>query len=167
MIIELIVAAAFWHVPLVIPNYEETPAGDIIILGTNGGYFNSFASIFDHWQEKGKRLIITGPCLSACTIALGNPKACAMPEAYFGFHQSRRYNNKTKEFIGTSEEVNRLLWERYPAKVRATIKELTPELKYVKGTDLLPPCPSTTRPVSPEGHEDPASGKSPSPWLRR
>ena len=145
MIAELVVAAALGWTPLGYipngqPNYQETPAGDIIILKTEGGLFRDFAAIFDNWNSLGKRLIITSDCLSACTLALGNPKACAMPKAIFGFHQARFYNPKTREIGGPNEDVNRQLWERYPTKVKVTIKELTPELKYVMGTDLLPPC---------------------------
>ena len=34
-----------------------------------------------------------------------------------------------------------MLWARYPDKVKATIKELTPEFKWFRGIDLLPACP--------------------------
>ena len=143
MIAELVVAAALGFTPSDISQGQPTtksPAGDIIILSNNGGLFRSHAAKFDQWQSEGRTLIITSWCLSACTMALSNPKACAMPEAWFGFHQAREYNGTTRELGGPAEEVNRLLWERYPPKVRTTIKELTPELKYVIGTDLLPPC---------------------------
>jgi hypothetical protein len=141
MITELIVAATLLgHTPLSVPNYEVNPSGHIVILETTGGLFKSFAAQFDDWQAQGKTLIIKSWCISACTMALSNPRACAMPKAYFGFHQARMYNWQTGELGEPAHEVNHLLWTRYPAKVRATVKELTAEVKYFKGTDLIPPC---------------------------
>jgi hypothetical protein len=79
-------------------------------------------------------------CISACTMVLSNPKACAMPGAHFGFHQARRYNKKSLELLDVSELGNKILWAHYPDKVRARLGELKPTMVYIKGTDLLPPC---------------------------
>ena len=140
MITELIVAATLLgYTPLSVPNHE-VHSDHIVILDTIGGSVMPFADQFVKWEAENKALKIKGICGSACTMALANPWVCAMPKAIFGFHQARRYNPVTGELGEPSEGSNRLLWAHYSVKVKAIVKELTPEMRYFKGTDLIPPC---------------------------
>lgn len=140
MITELIVAATLLgHTPLRVPNHE-VHSDHIVILDTTGGVLMPFADQFVKWEAQGKALKIKGICGSACTLALGNPWVCAMPRAIFGFHQARSWNRETGELGEPSEQANKILWAHYSVKVKAIVKDLTPEMRYFKGTDLIPPC---------------------------
>jgi hypothetical protein len=74
-------------------------------------------------------------CVSACTLVLVNPKACAELGSVFGFHQAVDENGKYPE------HATKLVWGLYPAKVRTKVGKLTPDMAYIKGTELLPVCP--------------------------
>lgn len=81
-----------------------------------------------------------GHCASACTLILGNPKACAERAALFGFHQARSYNKETMEIQGSHEGANKVLWASYPILVQLKLGELKPNMVWIKGTELLPAC---------------------------
>lgn len=141
MIAELLaVAVVLGYTPLDVPNHEINFRGEVVIYNTGGGRIGSFSSKFKTWLAEGRTLIIYGECSSACTLALGNPKACAMPKAIFGFHQARHWNRETDKLGGTAVEATDFMWSHYSEKVKAVIKRLTPDMQYFKGTDLLPSC---------------------------
>jgi hypothetical protein len=73
-------------------------------------------------------------------MVLHNPRACAEQAAVFGFHQARSYNPVTLQITGVGHETNKMLWEGYPEKVRARLGQLTPQIVWIKGTELLPEC---------------------------
>jgi hypothetical protein len=140
MITELAVAVLLGYTPLDVPNHEINFRGEVVIYDTAGGRLNGFNPYFRQWKDEGRTLIIYGMCSSACTLALGNPKACAMPKAVFGFHQARHWNRETGELGGTAVLATEFMWSHYSEKVKAVIKRLTPDMQYFKGTDLLPSC---------------------------
>ena len=45
---------------------------DVRILASPGGQVGPFLDLFDRVRESGERVVIDGPCLSACT--LGRPR---------------------------------------------------------------------------------------------
>ena len=42
---------------------------------------------------------------------------------------------------GDAPRGTNLVWAQYPEHVRARLGQLTPEMVYIKGTELLPACP--------------------------
>jgi ClpP class serine protease len=44
---------------------------EIRILASPGGQVGPFLELFDRVRETGERVVIDGPCLSACTLVLG------------------------------------------------------------------------------------------------
>lgn len=112
----------------------------IRLLPSKGGDIESHVEFFALVAESKMPVEVSGACYSSCTMVLGNPLACAMPGAMFGFHAARRYNKKTLEIIGDSPASTNQLWSYYSDKVRARLGRLTAEMVYIKGTDLLPAC---------------------------
>ena len=43
---------------------------DVRILASPGGQVGPFIDLFDKVRESGERVVIDGPCLSACTLVL-------------------------------------------------------------------------------------------------
>ena len=122
------------------PAYEMLD--DRIVLKTDaGGDIDRYAEFFELVEKTRMPVWVTGTCSSACTMILRNPKACAMPNAVFGFHAARVYNKKTLEVMGDSDNGNRILWSHYPDKVKLRLGgRLGEQMVYMKGTELLPPC---------------------------
>ena len=57
----------------------------------------------------------------------------------FGFHQSLMLSEGGKR-VNAARATN-LMWSQYPEHVRARLGQLTPDMVYIKGTELLPACP--------------------------
>ena len=126
-----------------VPNFDITLQGHFLLNDDYGGDLAGYARAFEllaSGGEEAQEIWVKGQCLSACTLVLKNPKACAMPKAIFGFHAARHYNPETLELMGNSITGNRIMWAHYPDKVKRRLGRLTDEVVYIKGTDLLPPC---------------------------
>jgi hypothetical protein len=62
---------------------------DFRILSSSGGEVSSYLAVFARVRQSGDRVIIDGPCLSACTLVLSTiPKnrICVTRRAVLGFH---------------------------------------------------------------------------------
>jgi hypothetical protein len=122
------------------PSHEYVD-GHILLKADYGGNIHSYAETFQLFEDIGSEVWVKSVCLSACTMVLRNPNACALPNALFGFHAARRYDKVTLEIIGESDRGNRIVWSHYPAHVKARLGgRLSPDFVYIKGTELLPPC---------------------------
>src|SRR5271155_2569992 len=65
---------------------------EIRILGSPGGQVGPFLDMFDQVRASGERVVIDGPCLSACTLVLSVVPAeriCVTRRAVLGFHAAR------------------------------------------------------------------------------
>jgi hypothetical protein len=69
-----------------------TPArAEIRILASPGGQVGPFLDLFDRVRESGERVVIDGPCLSACTLVLmtvPEERICVTRRAVLGFHRA-------------------------------------------------------------------------------
>jgi hypothetical protein len=67
-----------------------TPSlADVRILASPGGEVGSFIRLFAVLRESGERIVIDGPCLSACTLVLSTipeERICVTRRAVLGFH---------------------------------------------------------------------------------
>ena len=95
------------------PKYEYVD-DHFVIHRDQGGDLEGYALYFSLMKRSGEVVKVEDACISACTMVLNNPKACAMPGAHFGFHQARRYNKSSLDLLDVSEPGNKLLWEHYP-----------------------------------------------------
>ena len=98
---------------------------------------------------RGDRLVVDGPCYSACTLALGIVDVCATPRASFGFHMAQ---SMTLFGYFPSYYWSRYMMAHYPPEIRAWIVSkggLTPDLKILRGEELaaLVPTCSSEEPV--------------------
>ena len=99
-----------------------------------GGGLLAYSNRFREIEKAGLVVKVKGMCASACALVLRNPKACAGPKSVFGFHQAASDSERG------AERATRQLWSEYPTLVREKVGELTPDIAYLKGTDLLPEC---------------------------
>ena len=92
-------------------------------------------------RQSGERVIIDGPCLSACTLVLSTiprNRICVTRRAVLGFHAPRLVDRQTGRSSG-APQATRLVIDSYPAGVRAWIKKrggLSQKLILLRGRDL-------------------------------
>jgi hypothetical protein len=114
---------------------------DFRILSSSGGEVGSFLGVFARVRQSGDRVIIDGPCLSACTLVLSTiPKnrICVTRRAVLGFHAPKYVDPRSGRTSG-SPEATRIVTQSYPAVVRAWIKKrggLTRKVIYLRGREL-------------------------------
>ena len=114
---------------------------DFRILSSSGGEVSSFLAVFARVRQSGDRVIIDGPCLSACTLVLSTiPKnrICVTRRAVLGFHAPKYVDPRSGRMSG-SPEATRIVIQSYPAGVRAWIKKrggLTRKVIYLRGREL-------------------------------
>jgi len=124
-----------------------TPAGaEVRILGSPGGQVGPFLDMFDRIRDAGERVVIDGPCLSACTLVLSvvpNDRICVTRRAVLGFHAARSMDRRGRLYA--EPEASELVLEAYPAAVRGWIQRrggLSSRLLLLRGRDLAAIYPS-------------------------
>jgi hypothetical protein len=125
-----------------------TPArADVRILASPGGEVGSYIKLFSVLRQSGQRVIVDGPCFSACTLVLSSiprNRICVTPKAVLGFHAPRWVDGQGRQYAATSE--TRIFVATYPASVRAWIERhggLTSKLILLRGrelTSMFPRC---------------------------
>jgi hypothetical protein len=114
---------------------------DVLILSSSGGRVGDYLQIFAQLRASGERIIIEGPCLSACTLVLSTiPKnrICVTRRAVLGFHAPQKLDPRSSR-LSRTPEATRIVTQSYPAGVRAWIKKrggLTGKLIYLRGREL-------------------------------
>ena len=124
-----------------------TPAGaEVRILGSPGGQVGPFLDMFDQVRASGERVVIDGPCLSACTLVLSvvpNDRICVTRRAVLGFHAARSIDRRGRLYA--EPEASELVLEAYPAAVRNWIQRrggLSSHLLLLRGRELAAIYPS-------------------------
>src|SRR5215510_13294315 len=95
---------------------------DIRILSSPGGQVGPFIELFDKVRESGERVVIDGPCLSACTLVLmtvPNERICVTRRAVFGFHAARSMDRRGRLYA--EPEASKAVQAAYPEPVRSWI----------------------------------------------
>src|SRR5262245_12980908 len=114
---------------------------DVRILSSPGGAVDAYLAAFARVRQSGERIIIDGPCLSACTLVLSTiPKnrICVTRRAVLGFHAPQKLDPRSGRMSRTPE-ATRIVTQSYPAGVRAWIKRrggLTQKVIYLRGREL-------------------------------
>jgi hypothetical protein len=113
---------------------------EIRILGSLGGQVGPFLDLFERVRDSGERVVIDGPCLSACTLVLSmvpNNRICVTRRAVLGFHAARSIDRRGRLY--PEPEASELVLEAYPAPVRSWIRSrggLTSRLLLLRGREL-------------------------------
>src|SRR5215471_11332869 len=113
---------------------------EIRIIQSPGGEVGPFLELFERVRESGDRVVIDGPCLSACTLVLsivpGN-RICVTRRAVLGFHAARSVDRRGRFY--SEPEASEAVLEAYPGPVRDWISRrggLTSRLLLLKGREL-------------------------------
>src|SRR5947208_16975018 len=72
-------------------------AAEIRIIQSPGGQVGPFLDLFEKVRESGERVVIDGPCLSACTLVLSivpGERICVTKRAVLGFHAARSVDRR-------------------------------------------------------------------------
>ena len=113
---------------------------EIRILASPGGQVGPFLDLFDRVRESGERVVIDGPCLSACTLVLmtvPEERICVTRRAVLGFHAARSIDRRGRMYA--EPEASRVVLDGYPAPVRDWISRhggLTSRLLLLRGREL-------------------------------
>ena len=116
------------------------------IISDPGGRVVEYLERFLAARASGEPIIIDGPCLSACTLAIGVlplRQVCATPKAVLGFHAAWRRTANGGQV--TSPLMTELMYELYPANVRKWIAShggLSRRLILLKGRELAAMVPA-------------------------
>jgi hypothetical protein len=120
---------------------------EVRILGSPGGQVGPFLDLFERVRDSGERVVIDGPCLSACTLVLSmvpNNRICVTRRAILGFHAARSMDRRGRLYA--EPEASQLVLEAYPSPVRDWIRRhggLSSRLLLLRGRELTamyPPC---------------------------
>ena len=113
---------------------------EIRILASPGGEVGPFLDLFERVRASGERVVIDGPCLSACTLVLMTVPAeriCVTRRAVLGFHAARSIDRRGR--IYAEPEASLAVQEAYPGPVREWIARrggLTARLLLLRGREL-------------------------------
>jgi hypothetical protein len=113
---------------------------EVRILASPGGEVGPFLDLFESVRDSGERVVIDGPCLSACTLVLSmvpHERICVTRRAILGFHAARSVDRRGRMHAepGASE----LVLEAYPGAVQGWIRRhggLTSRLLLLRGREL-------------------------------
>jgi hypothetical protein len=113
---------------------------EVRILASPGGAVAPFLELFERVRASGERVVIDGPCLSACTLVLSmvpDERICVTRRAVLGFHAARSIDQRGR--IYAEPEASRLVLQAYPSPVRGWISRrggLTSRLLLLRGREL-------------------------------
>src|SRR6202162_2429763 len=119
---------------------------EVRILASLGGQVGPFLDLFESVRASGERVVIDGPCLSACTLVLSmvpSDRICVTRRAVLGFHAARSVDRRGRRHA--EPEASELVLEAYPAAVRGWIRRrggLTSRLLLLRGRELAAIYPS-------------------------
>jgi hypothetical protein len=110
------------------------------ITGDKGGQIGPYLYKFVALRSIGEKIIIDGPCLSACTLVtavMPRSQICVTARASLGFHAAwapDQVGRKTMHRAGT-----RLVYKIYPKQIRSWIARnggLNDRMIYLSGREL-------------------------------
>lgn len=140
IILTLVLAVALWAIATMLAR------ADVRIIASPGGEVGPFLKLFEKVRDSGERVVIDGPCLSACTLVLDvvpEDRICVTKRAVFGFHAARSVDRRGRFYA--EPEASQLVLRAYPDQVRAWIERrggLTSRLLLLRGRELRAMYPS-------------------------
>jgi hypothetical protein len=118
----------------------NSSSATVRIANDRGGRIGTYIEAYAMLRSSGERVVIDGPCLSACTLIIGlipRDRVCVTNRARLGFHAAwlpDRYGHPVRSSMGTQ-----VLMEVYPPKVRQWIRHrggLSRHMLYLRGRQL-------------------------------
>jgi hypothetical protein len=112
----------------------------VVIKSDPGGQIGPYLENLAVLRGSGQKVVIDGPCLSACTMVLGvipRERICVTSRARLGFHAAWHPGEDGHPI--PSREATALLMSIYPEHVRTWIARrggLSPRMKYLAGREL-------------------------------
>jgi hypothetical protein len=113
---------------------------DIRIRASGGGRLGDYLKLFVLMHASGEKVVIDGPCLSACTLVLSiipRERVCVTPRAVLGFHAP--YLPDANGRPVTQPRAARVMLATYPAPVRSWIERkggLSRRPLWLRGKEL-------------------------------
>src|SRR6476661_7774544 len=98
-------------------------SAEVRILASPGGQVGPFLDMFEEVRASGERVVIDGPCLSACTLVLSvvpSDRICVTRRAVLGFHAARSVDRRGRTY--SEPQASELVLEAYPTAVRGWIR---------------------------------------------
>jgi hypothetical protein len=114
---------------------------DMRVTNDQGGEITGYVHKFHDMRTSGERLVIDGPCLSACTLFtafIPRDHVCVTRRAVLGFHAASYYDDTRRSFVPTRSGT-RLVMRLYPPEIRSWIERhggLTPRIIALRGREL-------------------------------
>jgi hypothetical protein len=102
---------------------SASASADYVIQSSPGGRIGDFLELYAGVRESGRRVIIDGPCLSACTLVLSmvpRQRICVTRRAVLGFHAAWRPDETGRPLTHT--RATKLMLGTYPPAIRNWIK---------------------------------------------
>ena len=124
----------------------SSASADVRITADTGGQIGPYLETLVGIRESGQRVIIDGPCLSACTMVLGvipRDRICVTRRARLGFHAAWHHGENGRP--ATNRGGTQLLMAVYPQNVKNWINRrggLTRDMKYLTGRELASMYPA-------------------------
>ena len=115
-------------------------SAELRIEGSAGGRIGDYLTLFALARQAGHKVVIDGPCLSACTLVLSvlpRGRICVTPRAILGFHAAWTPDDDGRPL--THSGATRLMLGTYPAAVRGWIARhggLSRRLLLLRGREL-------------------------------
>ena len=137
-------------------------SADVRIVSDPGGEVSSYIQKFHEVRDSGERVVIDGPCLSACTLLTGiipRNRICVTSRAVLGFHAASYYDDVSRSLVPTRRG-SRLVMRLYPPAIRSWINRhggLTPQLITLRGRELSRALPHLSVSRSPRGRGSPSA----------
>jgi hypothetical protein len=131
--------------------WGSASAADYRITRDYGGVIDEYKSKYAEIRDRGDRVVIDGPCASACTLVLGIVplnRICVTPRARLGFHMAYYEQPGADGTKVLSSEGTADMMSYYPETVKRWLSRhggLTSDTKKIKnGPELwaiVDPCP--------------------------
>ncbi len=134
IVFTLLLGVALWFFATMLARAE------VRILASPGGQVGPFIDLFEKVRNSGERVVIDGPCLSACTLVVSmvpSERICVTRRAVLGFHAARSMDRRGRLYA--EPEASKLVLEAYPGPVRDWIVRrggLTSRLLLLRGREL-------------------------------
>ena len=133
------VRRALWAALLLFMSFSPASA-EVRIEASPGGEAWSFIEFFEQLRRSRERVVIDGPCFSACTLVLvivPRSRICVTRRAVFGFHAARAIDQYGREY--PAPEATRVVAASYPPAIRNWIRRhggLTRTPIFLSGREL-------------------------------
>ena len=120
----------------------HSASATVRITDDYGGQIGSYINRYQAVRASGEKVVIDGPCMSACTLVLGvvpSDHICVTPRARLGFHAAWRGSAKVGGPKVKADDGTQLLMEIYPQQVRQWINRqggLKQRMVYLTGREL-------------------------------